>query len=362
MVAKKVESISKGLLRAALEQKATDVHLAPRKEDYFIQFRTNGKLIPFQTLPIEMGERLISHLKFMAQMDISEKRKPQSGSYQISFPGLHASLRISSLPTAYSKESIVIRIHYPNQHVPIEKMTLFPKTLLTLQAFLKHSHGLIIFTGPTGSGKTTTLYSLVQYCSENLNRNVITLEDPIEKQDDKLLQVQVNEKAGVTYSTGLKAILRHDPDIIMVGEIRDAETAKISIRAALTGHLVLTTLHTRDAKGAIYRLLEFGVNWHEIEQTLIAVSAQRLIHLQCPQCKEEREDSCSHKFNKQRASVYELLYGKALLSVLKESRGEKEAYNYPTLKNILRKGIALGYISNEEYNRWIHQEQKADHT
>ena len=184
-------------------------------------------------------------------------------------------LRLSTLP-AHQNESLVIRILPLQEHIPIYQISLFPSMTRKLLALLKHAHGLIILTGPTGSGKTSTLYSLLNETSHMYNRNVITLEDPIEKENELVLQVQVNEKAGVTYTTGLKAILRHDPDIIMVGEIRDAETAKIAYGLHLTGHLVLTTMHTRDAKGAIYRLVEFGVNWQEIEQTLVAITAQRL--------------------------------------------------------------------------------------
>lgn len=190
------------------------------------------------------------------------------------------------------------------------------------------------------------------------NRNVITLEDPIEKEHDLVLQVQVNEKAGVTYATGLKAILRHDPDIIMVGEIRDAETAKIAVRAALTGHLVLSTMHTRDAKGAIYRLREFGVNAVEIEQTLVAVTAQRLVELVCPFCEGECTPFCYSYGRWKRASVFELLAGRALNAALKEARGEEVIIQYRTLKEVIKKGIALGYIKETEYARWVLENEK----
>ena len=219
---------------------------------------------------------------------------------------------------------------------------------------MKHAHGLVILTGPTGSGKTTTLYSLLSEASQILNMNVITLEDPIEKQSDIVLQVQVNEKAGISYATGLKAILRHDPDIIMVGEIRDRETAEIAVRAALTGHLVLTTMHTRDTKGAIYRLLEFGVNWLEIEQTLIAVTAQRLVELTCPYCENHCPPYCYNVGRGKRGSVFEILSGSALTAILRESRGAvEEEYHYKTLRDAIIKGIALGFIKEEEFTRWV---------
>ncbi|GIN85491.1 ComG operon protein 1 [Heyndrickxia sporothermodurans] len=348
-----IEKIADLLLGQALKLHASDVHIIPRESDYHIQLRFNGRLAPYKEFSLEIGERLISHFKFIASLDISERRKPQSGSFHLFIQKKKTSLRISTLPTALSKESLVIRILPQSQSVTIDELSLFPTTTQKLKALLMHSHGMIIFTGPTGSGKTTTMYSLVEHCSNQLKRNVITLEDPVEQQTCSFLQVQVNEKAGITYSTGLKAILRHDPDIIIVGEIRDCETAKIAIRAALTGHLVLSTLHTRDAKGAIYRLLEFGVNWHDIEQTLIGVTAQRLVQLRCPYCGDFCSNYCSNYYKNSRTAVYELLSGGALSDVMKKAKGEIRTIRYKTLNEMIRKGIALGYISTTEYNRWI---------
>jgi competence protein ComGA len=339
-----------------LSKGVTDIHLIPRKKDYFMQIRQFGSLLPFQQFSMYEGERLVSHLKFMASMDIGERRKPQSGSFSMNVQNTPLSLRVSTLPTAHSKESLVIRI-LPQEHsIPIQELSLYPNAANKLLSLSKYSHGMIILTGPTNSGKTTTLYSLVQYCSSVLNRNVITLEDPVERQQETLLQVQVNEKAGITYSAGLKAILRHDPDIIMVGEVRDRETAEISIQAALSGHLVLTTMHTRDAKGAIYRLLELGIQWHEIEQTLIAVSAQRLINLTCPFCGTQCKNTCRNDKGRKRAAVYEILTGSALNSVLREANGESVHYRYPHLKELLSKGVALGFVSEQEYEKWIQEE------
>jgi competence protein ComGA len=227
------------MIGEAFSGDATDVHVIPRTKDYLIQFRKLGVLVPFHTVDSDQAERLIAHLKFMASMDIGEKRKPQSGSFSLTVRGTPLSLRISTLPTTHLKESLVIRILPQKYQIPIDKMSLYPSSAKKLLALLMYSHGLIIFTGPTGSGKTTTLYSLVLHCSVALNRNVITLEDPVEKLHEEMVQIQVNEKAGITYSAGLKAILRHDPDIIMVGEIRDRETAEIAVRAALTGHPVI---------------------------------------------------------------------------------------------------------------------------
>ncbi|WP_430742188.1 competence type IV pilus ATPase ComGA [Bacillus atrophaeus] len=352
-----LEKTSRTLIEEAYSVKASDIHIVPREQDALIHFRIDHVLLKKRTMKKEECVRLISHFKFLSAMDIGERRKPQSGSLSLKLKKGTVYLRMSTLPTI-NDESLVIRV-LPQHNIPaIERLSLFPKTGATLLSFLKHSHGLIIFTGPTGSGKSTTLYSLVQYAKKHFNRNIITLEDPVETRDQDVLQVQVNEKAGITYSAGLKAILRHDPDMIVLGEIRDAETAKIAVRAAMTGHLVLTSLHTRDAKGAIYRLLEFGVNMNEIEQTAIAIAAQRLVDLTCPFC----ENGCSSVYCRitrdvRRATIYELLYGKNLQQCIQEARGERANYQYRTLRQIIRKGIALGYLTTNNYDRWVYHEE-----
>lgn len=351
---KSIESIADKIVKDAIQSHASDIHIIPRRKDTLIQYRMANRLIPRYKLPKEDCERLISHFKFTASMDIGEKRRPQSGSFSLKVNGFYVGLRLSTLPSNL-KESLVIRILPQQSQIPFYKISLFPSVTTKLLALMNHAHGLVIMTGPTGSGKTTTLYSLLEETTHHFNRNVITLEDPIEKENDYVLQVQVNEKAGVTYATGLKAILRHDPDIIMVGEIRDSETAKIAVRAALTGHLVLSTMHTRDAKGAIYRLMEFGVNRLEIEQTLVAVAAQRLVEVVCPFCQGSCSPYCFSYSRLKRASVFELLTGRALSSVMK---GEEPAF-YMTLKDVISKGIALGFIKESEYNRWVFDYEKS---
>ncbi|WP_033828423.1 competence type IV pilus ATPase ComGA [Bacillus andreraoultii] len=349
-----IEKRAKEIIEHAFSLHATDIHIIPKLKNTSIMFRLSHKLIPMMTIELDETERLISYMKFQAAMDIGEKRRPQNGSFQMNIFGQLVGLRLSTLPSIYS-ESLVIRLLPQETYIPFRHLSLFPKSTRLLLSMLKFSHGLIILTGPTGSGKTTTLYSLLQHSTKFLGRNVITLEDPVEKSNEELLQVQVNEKAGVTYSAGLKAILRHDPDIIMVGEIRDEETAEIAIRAALTGHLVLTTMHTKDAKGALYRLLEFGINWHEIEQTLVAVTAQRLVELICPYCLEGNcPIYCSH-YKSGRTAVYEILYGRALKDSLLEAKGETVSAKYPTLSKLIAKGVALGFLKESEYERWVHE-------
>ncbi|PLR89505.1 ATPase, T2SS/T4P/T4SS family, partial [Bacillus sp. T33-2] len=237
MIEKSIELLADSIVKDALRNGASDIHIIPREKDTLIKFRLGNKLLPHITLDKSDCDRLISHFKFTASMDIGEKRRPQSGANSYRYKGSRIGLRISTLP-AQKSESMVIRLLPQENQINSFQLSLFPSMSRKLIALLKHAHGLIVLTGPTGSGKTTTLYSLINESSDILNRNVITLEDPIEKQSDAVLQVQVNEKAGISYSAGLKAILRHDPDIIMVGEIRDRETAQIAVRAALTGHLV----------------------------------------------------------------------------------------------------------------------------
>lgn len=347
-----IQNLADSILSDAIKKGASDIHIIPRIDDMVIKFRLANQFLLRYTLEKHVCERLITYFKFTASMDIGDKRRPQSGAYSYICNEVDVGLRISTLPTNKS-ESMVIRLLPQQTQIPLYQLSIFPNMTKKLLSLMKHAHGLVILTGPTGSGKTTTLYTLLSEASQIINRNVITLEDPIEKQSETVLQIQVNEKAGMSYAAGLKAILRHDPDIIMVGEIRDQETAEIAVRAALTGHLVLTTMHTRDAKGAIYRLLEFGVNLLEIEQTLIAVTAQRLVDLTCPFCEQECLPYCYTMDGGKRGSVFEILSGSALSSVLREAKGNKEETDYKTLKDAILKGIALGFIKEKEFKRWI---------
>ncbi|WP_044894418.1 competence type IV pilus ATPase ComGA [Bacillus alveayuensis] len=352
-----VEKFSEQLIEEANSVNATDIHIVPRERDSIIQFRIDEELFEKQVIPKYFSERLISHLKFLASMDIGERRRPQNGALTIKTNSYNVHLRLSTLPTVFD-ESLVIRILPQKTIQPLSKLSLFRQSTKKILSFLNHSHGLMIFTGPTGSGKTTTLYSLLQYAKKHFKRNIITLEDPVETKSDDVLQVQVNEKAGMTYVAGLKAILRHDPDIIMVGEIRDAETAKIAIRAAFTGHLVLTTMHTKDTKGAIYRLLEFGVTLSEIEQTLIALVAQRLVDIACPFCQEGCSPYCKTLKKTRRLCIYELLYGRNLSAAIQEAKGEEVCFDYKKLKDLIKKGIALGYLYPKTYERWVYDNEK----
>jgi competence protein ComGA len=272
-----IERKSMQLLENAIAYEATDIHLVPSEEGYTVLFKKDLKLNENSKVVHQLAIRMISFYKFLSSLDITDKRKPQSGSFHKQIQEENYSFRVSTIPAIHFKESVVIRIQKHDRIVPIEQLCIEEEWSNKLIRASSKEQGLIFLTGPTGSGKTTTMYSLTAHCVNNLNRHVITLEDPVENNHSHLLQIQVNEQSGMTYSTGLKAILRHSPDVIMIGEIRDSETAKIAVQAALTGHLVFSTVHSKDPAGCFYRMMDFGISVEELRQTVVCISAQRLI-------------------------------------------------------------------------------------
>jgi competence protein ComGA len=339
-----IEQMSELILREAWHRRASDIHLIIRTDDGIIKYRVDSELVPYKIVDKSLCRRLMSHFKFLAAMDIGEQRRPQGGTLTVRMQEDILQLRLSTLPNA-SEESLVLRIHPQNKRTPLTQLSLFPRSIDVLSSFLNHPHGLLILTGATGSGKTTTLYSLLEEAAKRRACNIITLEDPIEQRNEDFIQVQVNEKAGITFQTGLRAILRHDPDIVMIGEIRDEHTAKIAVQASLTGHLVLTTLHTHHTKGAIYRLMELGVSLNDLEQTLLAVVTQRLVKVICPYCDKTCPSYCK---SRRRLGIYEVLSSTALMNVIQEAKGEHVTYSYATLLRLMKKAYGLGYVAREE--------------
>lgn len=337
-----IEQVADRLLAEAVQRRASDLHLIPRRHDAVVRLRLDGMLVDAGTLPKETAERVIVHFKFLAGMDIGERRRPQSGAMEVNESGETVHLRLSTLPTLYD-ESLVIRLLPQSFSLPLRKLSLFSRSTALLFSFMQQPQGLVLLTGPTGSGKTTTLYTLLDVCQAERQRNIITLEDPVEKRNDRFLQVQINEKAGVTYAASLKAALRHDPDVLMVGEIRDHDTAAIAVQSSLTGHLVVSTMHAADAVGAVHRLREFGIPPGDLAETLLAVSAQRLVELCCPLCGDDCHPSCRRLGRSRRAAVHELLYGPALLDTIHSPAGGQRR-RHVTLARLIRKGIALGYL------------------
>ncbi|MBD8034533.1 MULTISPECIES: competence type IV pilus ATPase ComGA [Solibacillus] len=265
------------LLSSAAKLDATDIHLNPREECFDVLLRKYGRFEKATEIPNELAIRMISYFKFLSSLDISEKRKPQSGAFQKFIGQSMYAFRISTLPSSFYKESLAIRLLRQNHTVPLKTLCHFHESVRHLDRLARLDSGLILISGATGSGKTTTLYSLLQYCAQHLSRHVISIEDPVESTQDYLLQVQVNERAGITYSAGLKAVLRHSPEVIMLGEIRDQETAKVAMEAAFSGHLVISTIHAKDTVNCLYRLQDLSISYEEMRQMLKAVISQRLV-------------------------------------------------------------------------------------
>lgn len=325
------------LLDRAVSASASDIHLVPSSDMYTIYFRLQSKLVPSGKLHLDTGDRIISYFKFLSSLDISEKRKPQSGAFQQLISLQKCSFRVSTLPSVQNKESLVIRVQLHDDSKPLHELTLNPKSAATFQKLMQEKQGLICITGPTGCGKTTTMYSLTSYSAYQLNRHVISLEDPVENSQSHLLQIQVNERSGITYSTGLKAILRHSPDVIMIGEIRDVETARAAIQASLTGHLVITTVHSKNPIGCIFRLIDLGVSIEELQQSLVCISAQQLV-----------TTSYVDTNSTGRSSIFEMLYGEFLQKALDTVKdgGTFLMPKHHTLQEQFIRGVENGDIKN----------------
>lgn len=264
------------ILQQALQCRASDIHLEPGKDGLVVKFRCDGQLNQHGILPADLQYQIMNRLKVMAEMDITEKRLPQDGHLAISWKAQQYDLRISSLPL-YQGEKMVLRILGQRENrMTLEQLGFSPDNYQKVQTLLQIPGGIILVCGPTGSGKTTTLYSMLAVLQEK-GQNIVTLEDPVEYEMPGINQVQINERTGLTFARGLRSVLRQDPDIIMVGEIRDLESAEIAIRLAYTGHLVLASLHTGDAIGAVNRLVEMGIAPHLLASCLNGVIAQRLV-------------------------------------------------------------------------------------
>lgn len=272
------------ILSEALLAKASDIHFEPAENGLMIRFRIDGVLKPRFSPPKEIQKPLITRLKVMARLDIAQQRLPQDGRIKIRLGGRSIDMRVSTLPVA-GGERLVLRILDQSSVVlNLESLGMSGSLLTSFQELLSFPEGMILVTGPTGSGKTTTLYSAIASLDEKSN-NIMTIEDPIEYKLPGIAQMAVNPKIHLTFASGLRHILRQDPDIILVGEIRDSETASIAVQAALTGHLVLSTLHTNDAPSALPRLVDMGIEPYLLSSALVGVLAQRLVRLLCPACK-----------------------------------------------------------------------------
>lgn len=276
------------LLFRAVKEKASDIHVEPYERDMMVRFRIDGVLFDIFKPPKKLQNAITSRIKVMGNLNIAEKRLPQDGRIPLKLAGKDIDVRLSSIPTAFG-ERLVMRLQdRSNVVLELEQLGFSQNSLEKLDSLLEKTYGIVLVTGPTGSGKSTTLYA----CLSKINKtdiNIITVEDPVEQRIHGIGQIQVNSKIGLTFANGLRSILRQDPDVVMIGEIRDLETAEIAINASLTGHLVLSTIHTNDSAGAFPRLIDMGCEPFLIATSLMGVLAQRLVRVLCPHCKEAHD-------------------------------------------------------------------------
>ncbi|WP_305041113.1 type II secretion system ATPase GspE, partial [Geoalkalibacter sp.] len=273
------------LVTQAYRERASDIHIEPFETELVVRYRIDGILYEVVKPPIKAHAGIVSRIKIMSNLNIAEKRLPQDGRFRVRIAGKDVDVRVSSLPTAFGERIVLRLLDKSSQVLTLEDVGLESTLLQQIHHMIHKTHGIFLVTGPTGSGKTTTLYAALTRLNSR-EKNIITVEDPIEYQLAGVGQIQVNPKINLTFANGLRSILRQDPDIIMVGEIRDGETAEIAVQSALTGHMVFSTLHTNDSAGALTRLVEMGVEPFLVASSVVGILAQRLVRTICPNCKE----------------------------------------------------------------------------
>jgi general secretion pathway protein E len=276
------------ILSQAVKENASDVHVEPFEDRLTVRLRVDGAMREILEPPRSLAGLIVSRIKVMARLDIAEKRLPQDGRISLRVGGRPVDVRVSTLPSGHGERVVLRLLDKQAGRLDLAHLGMDPETHGRIKTLINRPHGIILVTGPTGSGKTTTLYAVLGEINDR-SRNILTVEDPVEYFIDGIGQTQVNTKVDMSFARGLRAILRQDPDVVMVGEIRDLETAEIAVQAGLTGHLVFSTLHTNTAVGAVTRLRDMGVEPFLLSSTLLAVLAQRLVRLLCPQCKEPYE-------------------------------------------------------------------------
>lgn len=346
-----IEEFATQLLINGQEFGTSDIHVLPEKTNYAIYFRLNGQMEHQYSIDLEKGNRLVSYFKYQASMDVGEKRMPQSGSTVFILSDKEAlDLRLSTISNYQHQESLVIRLLEIQENFSLEKSTFLQEELRLMRRLIQLKSGLILFSGPVNSGKTTTMYQLVKDRMKNKQLQVISIEDPVEIEEENFLQIQVNEKAGNTYEASLKASLRHHPDVIIVGEIRDEETARMAIRGALTGHLIIASVHAKNAEGVIARMHELGVSVDLLRQTIIAIVFQKLLPLYCTLCEGNCQIHCSHhKVHRKRASLYDVLTSDALNYIHKDNIYQTTYHRERDFNHLLKKVYVYGFISEDTY-------------
>jgi type IV pilus assembly protein PilB len=368
------------ILSQGVREGASDIHVSPEKESVQVRFRVDGRLHEVPAPPKSMFLPIISRLKILANMDIAVSRIPQDGRFTVKMKNKDINIRASTIPSIYGENMVLRLLDTSNSIYSLERLGMNEKDRQKLERMISKPHGMILSTGPTGSGKSTSLYSILKKINQP-DINIITVEDPVEYRIEKIRQVQLNRKAGMTFASGLRSILRQDPDVIMVGEIRDSETANIAVQAALTGHRVLSTLHTNDAPGAITRFVDMGIEPFLVASVMIVAFAQRLVRTVCPNCKAPYKPAaealkfwgldkvknanfqrgkgcfnCMHTGYKGRSGVYEVLLIDDLVKdlILKRAsaheiaRAAAESGDYNTLRDNAAEKVILGITSLEE--------------
>ncbi|MGL5568429.1 MAG: GspE/PulE family protein [Cetobacterium sp.] len=326
-----IKDILNDLMLFSLKRGVSDIHIESKEKEVKVRVRIDGQLKNYGEFNKNIGVRLITKLKLMSELDIGEKRLPQDGRFKAQLDNQKIDFRISIIPTIFGERAVLRILKNNLSNTSLDNLGFSFENLKKLKQVLNKKSGLLLFCGPTGSGKTTTLYSIVNYL-EKENTNIITIEDPIEYQFCNINQIQCKNEIGLDFSTILRSVLRQDPDIILVGEIRDKETAEIALMAALTGHLVITTLHTIDSISAIDRLINFGIDKFIIATAISGIQSQRLVRSICPICKGQEKKECCIDGFKGRIAVEEVIFfDKEIRNIiLNENTKELEIY----LKNI----------------------------
>jgi general secretion pathway protein E len=354
------------LLTQAAKDGASDIHIEPYERSSAVRFRVDGTLREVVQPNKALHAALISRLKIMAELDIAEKRLPQDGRISLRIGGRAVDVRVSTLPSAHGERAVLRLLDKSDGKFTLESLGMSGDTLRHFDRLVQQPHGIVLVTGPTGSGKTTTLYASLQRI-DTATTNILTVEDPVEYELAGIGQTQVNPKIDLTFAKALRAILRQDPDVIMIGEIRDFETAQIAIQASLTGHLVLATLHTNDAPSAVTRLTDMGVEPFLLSSSLLGVLAQRLVRKLCPACRREDERGrwhpvgcaeCGHSGYKGRTGVYELMVADEAVRDLIHARAAESqlaaaaaAGGMRSMREDGERLVALGVTSAEEVMR-----------
>ncbi|MGP1346246.1 MAG: ATPase, T2SS/T4P/T4SS family [Phycisphaerales bacterium] len=353
------------ILFEALRRRASDIHIQPLETKLLIRFRIDGMLVDAFSPPLSLAPAISSRLKVMAELDIANRHSPQDGQTTVRIGSRKIDIRLSCVPTIYGERLVLRLLDQSQTQLHLETLGMTPDMQAMLVELIERPNGMILVTGPTGSGKTTTLYAALEQV-DRMSRNVMTIEDPVEYHLEAVAQVQVNVKRGVTFAAGLRSLLRQDPDVILVGEIRDHETAQLAVQASLTGHLVLATLHTNDAPSAISRLQDIGIEPFLISSSVLAVMAQRLLRRVCPVCRgagpanESRCEKCFGTGYAGRVAIYEIMTMsdeiRHLTQTTADARAIRTLAEKEGMKSMLQDGlekVARGLTTNDELRRML---------